>query len=472
MAALANGVRYRKGCLGVSTDQAAACLRSSIVESDVVAFLPWFHRGPAEQETDSASLLQLFAFSVVSLLFFPLMAHGFAAERKRGLLEMLRIQSLRPLLYWAANYFWFVLVAFLTSFVYSWLFLLVREEDGFDGSALVLVHFLWAHAQTAFALLLAAFFWQSEAIVAITYFVMLLTLGASLNLAFVLKTRWPLLLVLFPPTNYIRSLVLVLKYPSDAGTTGDATGADGQPTTEESALSERLSYVEKMEWEELLLVQALLPFVLIFVGVALLTGQHLILWNMFKKKLLWAVAVVRGGRGNKQVLVKKVRVEVGSTQDEDQQHVDLDDASDRADPNANTTLVAPNSRGRSSVEEDDAVASAPVHQGMTYHAIAAVDSDVVAEERRIFEKWAAPSSELAARTTDTIAIRGVHLRYPNGKHAVRGISLGVAKDECFGLLGPNGAGKTSVIAMLCGLTKIGEGNIYLRGTVLGGFFPP
>ncbi len=37
-----------------------------------------------------------------------------------------------------------------------------------------------------------------------------------------------------------------------------------------------------------------------------------------------------------------------------------------------------------------------------------------------------------------------------GVRAVQGVSVGVAKGECFGLLGVNGAGKTSVFRMVTG----------------------
>lgn len=49
------------------------------------------------------------------------------------------------------------------------------------------------------------------------------------------------------------------------------------------------------------------------------------------------------------------------------------------------------------------------------------------------------------------------------KHAVKGLSLAVARGECFGLLGPNGAGKTSFINMMTGLTKPSSGTAYVGG---------
>jgi len=48
-------------------------------------------------------------------------------------------------------------------------------------------------------------------------------------------------------------------------------------------------------------------------------------------------------------------------------------------------------------------------------------------------------------------------------HAVRGVSLRVARGEVFGLLGPNGAGKTTAISMLIGLFPPDSGSITVDG---------
>ena len=53
--------------------------------------------------------------------------------------------------------------------------------------------------------------------------------------------------------------------------------------------------------------------------------------------------------------------------------------------------------------------------------------------------------------------------YGSGFHAVKGISVGVPKNECFGLLGQNGAGKTSTFKMLTGAEPLTSGNAYLNG---------
>ena len=46
---------------------------------------------------------------------------------------------------------------------------------------------------------------------------------------------------------------------------------------------------------------------------------------------------------------------------------------------------------------------------------------------------------------------------------LRGISLSLARGECYGLLGPNGAGKTTTLRICLGLVEPDGGSIELFG---------
>ena len=61
-----------------------------------------------------------------------------------------------------------------------------------------------------------------------------------------------------------------------------------------------------------------------------------------------------------------------------------------------------------------------------------------------------------------MAIRGVEKRF-GAVHALRGLSLEVARGEFFGLLGPNGAGKTTLISALGGLVVPDAGSLAVMG---------
>ncbi|XP_060076879.1 phospholipid-transporting ATPase ABCA1-like [Ylistrum balloti] len=86
----------------------------------------------------------------------------------------------------------------------------------------------------------------------------------------------------------------------------------------------------------------------------------------------------------------------------------------------------------------------------------AEDSDVKAERERI---WNSPLTKLME--TDALIIKGLSKSYRRVK-AVRGISVGVASQECFGLLGQNGAGKTTTFKMITGDVFVNNGNAYLN----------
>eukprot|EP01052_Picozoa_sp_SAG31_P012759 SAG31_NODE_753_length_12340_cov_8.786619_5_plen_1730_part_00 len=64
---------------------------------------------------------------------------------------------------------------------------------------------------------------------------------------------------------------------------------------------------------------------------------------------------------------------------------------------------------------------------------------------------------------DACMLQQLRKVYPGGKVAVRSLSLGIPKGECFGLLGINGAGKTSTLKVLTGDILPTAGSAYIGG---------
>lgn len=61
-----------------------------------------------------------------------------------------------------------------------------------------------------------------------------------------------------------------------------------------------------------------------------------------------------------------------------------------------------------------------------------------------------------------LQITDVHVRYPNGVHALRGVSLTIGRG-LYGLLGPNGAGKSTLMRVLATLQTPDSGEIRFDG---------
>jgi len=71
-----------------------------------------------------------------------------------------------------------------------------------------------------------------------------------------------------------------------------------------------------------------------------------------------------------------------------------------------------------------------------------------------------------------LQINSLRKRYPGAAApALDGVSLSVARGECFGLLGPNGAGKTTLLGLVCGLLKPDSGSLALGGAGRLGLVP-
>jgi ABC-2 type transport system ATP-binding protein len=67
-----------------------------------------------------------------------------------------------------------------------------------------------------------------------------------------------------------------------------------------------------------------------------------------------------------------------------------------------------------------------------------------------------------ASDAPAVAVRDLRKSY-GALEAVRGISFGIRRGECFGLLGPNGAGKTTTVEILEGLLAATSGDVEVVG---------
>jgi phosphonate transport system ATP-binding protein len=62
-----------------------------------------------------------------------------------------------------------------------------------------------------------------------------------------------------------------------------------------------------------------------------------------------------------------------------------------------------------------------------------------------------------------LAVRGLHMRYPNGKVALGGVNLDVRAGELVTILGANGCGKTTLLRCVARLLQPTEGEILVCG---------
>ncbi len=70
-----------------------------------------------------------------------------------------------------------------------------------------------------------------------------------------------------------------------------------------------------------------------------------------------------------------------------------------------------------------------------------------------------------------IELRGVSKRYPNGRYAVRDVSLTIADRELLVLLGPSGSGKSTVLRLIAGLETPTGGEILIDGVCVNDVAP-
>jgi energy-coupling factor transporter ATP-binding protein EcfA2 len=62
-----------------------------------------------------------------------------------------------------------------------------------------------------------------------------------------------------------------------------------------------------------------------------------------------------------------------------------------------------------------------------------------------------------------IEVKDLHHRYPNGCHALRGVSMIIDQGEFVAIIGQNGSGKTTFVKHLNGLLRATTGTVYVNG---------
>ncbi|MBD3624835.1 MAG: sn-glycerol-3-phosphate import ATP-binding protein UgpC [Rhodobacteraceae bacterium] len=72
---------------------------------------------------------------------------------------------------------------------------------------------------------------------------------------------------------------------------------------------------------------------------------------------------------------------------------------------------------------------------------------------------------------NTLSIRDVFKRYPNGAEAVKGVSVEVGDGELVVFVGPSGCGKSTLLRMVAGLESVTDGEIELAGRVVNDLEP-
>jgi len=65
-----------------------------------------------------------------------------------------------------------------------------------------------------------------------------------------------------------------------------------------------------------------------------------------------------------------------------------------------------------------------------------------------------------------VEVKDLEYSYPDGTHALRGVSLKVFKGESVAILGPNGAGKSTLLLHLNGLLTPSAGNVIILGKAI------
>lgn len=373
---------------------------------------------------DFSSLLGPLFFCWLLELLLPVMVVQLVTEKERRLRIMMKMHGLGDGPYWLVMYAWFVLLylVYMLVFVAFGSAINLKFFRLTDYAFTIVFFAIWGFTLVSSAFLASVFFTNPKTALVTTYLYVFATglLGSLLLGTYMgLDEWWVNICEIVPAFSLYRGLYIMGNYAFIAA----YSGSGGLSFSEFNSDGNGLAVVFII-----LLVEAVL-----FLGLAWFLEQVLPSGTGVRRHPLfflpekWQLARKRREQAAVTALGRRVSLE-------------------KPPGGRASQVIEASSIRQQSLDEKPQVPS----EG----------ADVAAERSRV--------DRLIDLQQEAIVMHDLSKVYPaqDGnppKLAVRGLSLGVGRGECFGLLGPNGAGKSSAIHMLVGLQEPTSGTAFVGG---------
>ncbi|KAL2614026.1 hypothetical protein R1flu_025718 [Riccia fluitans] len=371
-------------------------------------FVKEMPRGGSQLTLDFSTLLGPLFYTWVSALLFPVVVTTLVYEKQKNLRMMMKMHGLGDGPYWVMTYGYFLAL----SLLYFAAFVALGSAVDLNFFRLntysiqFVLFFIYMNLQIALSFITATLFQNSRTATVCCY---IYVFGSGLLgqyfFSFYLEDKdvsrsWIFSLELLPAFSLYRGLYEIQDYATMANTLG-IRGMQWENLNEEKNGLKTVFVIQSVEWFVFLVIAVYLDQVMLASGSGM--RRHPLFFLGFTR--------ARGDKPGSRALF----------------HRALSRSRSRSQRNVN--MESP---------------------------------DVLAERERV--------EQLRNITDEPHAIVCENLKkvYPGkdgnpDKYAVRGVSLAVAKGECFGMLGPNGAGKSTTINMMTGLIYPTSGSAYIYG---------